>query len=116
MALLLAGIGLYGLMSYSVSQRKRELALRMAVGADGATLIRQVAGEGLKLAMAGLAAGLALALLLTRLLGVLLYRVSPRDPQAFGFALAVLLAAALAASFGPAWRAMRTDPAQILRA
>jgi macrolide transport system ATP-binding/permease protein len=115
LALLLSAIGLYGVMSYAVSQSTRELGLRMALGADASNLLRLVISRGLTLTGAGVLLGAATALALTRLLGNLLYKVSPRDPLAFGSALVVMTTAALAACFLPAWRATRTDPARILR-
>jgi predicted permease len=115
LALLLATIGLYGVMSYAVSQSTRELGLRMALGADASNLLRLVISRGLALTASGLLLGVAAALALTRLLGNLLYNVSPRDPLAFGSALVVMTVAALAACFLPAWRATRTDPARALR-
>jgi predicted permease len=115
LALLLATIGLYGVMSYAVSQSTRELGLRMALGADASNLLRLVISRGLALTAGGLLLGVAAALALTRLLGNLLYNVSPRDPLAFGSALVVMTVAALAACFLPAWRATRTDPARALR-
>jgi predicted permease len=115
LALLLAAIGLYGVMSYAVSQSTRELGLRMALGAGASNLLRLVLSRGLALTGAGVLLGAGTALLLTRLLGNLLYQVSPRDPLAFGSAFAVMTAASLAACFLPAWRATRTDPARALR-
>src|SRR6266436_4020680 len=115
LALLLAAIGLYGVMSYAVSQSTRELGLRMALGADASSLLRLVMSRGLALTAGGVLLGAAVALGLTRLLGNLLYKVSPRDPLAFGSALAVMTIASLAACFLPAWRATRTDPARALR-
>src|SRR5437016_623237 len=115
LALVLAAIGLYGVMSYAVSQSTRELGLRMALGAGTSNLLCLVLSRGLALTGAGLLLGAATALLLTRLLGNLLYKVSPRDPLAFGTAFAVMGVVSLAASFLPAWRATRTDPAQVLR-
>src|SRR5437667_4881113 len=115
LALVLAAIGLYGVMSYAVSQSTRELGLRMALGAGAPNLLRLVLSRGLALTGAGALLGAATALLLTRLLGNLLYKVSPRDPVAFGCAFAVMGVVSLAASFLPAWRATRTDPAQVLR-
>jgi len=115
LALVLAAIGLYGVMSYAVSQSTRELGLRMALGAGASNLLCLVLSRGLALAGAGVLLGAATALLLTRLLGNLLYKVSPRDPLAFGTAFAVMAVVSLAASFLPAWRATRTDPAQVLR-
>jgi len=115
LALLLAAIGLYGVMSYAVSQNTRELGLRMALGADASNLLRLVMSRGLVLTAGGVLLGAAVALALTRLLGNLLYKVSPRDPLVFGSTLAVMTIASLAACFLPAWRATRTDPARALR-
>jgi ABC-type antimicrobial peptide transport system permease subunit len=115
LALLLAGIGLYGVMVSSVAQGTRELALRLALGADGAALCRGVLGRGLGLGLAGTAIGAVAASSLTRLMGYLLYGVSPRDPLVFGAAACVLIATAIVASAVPSWRAMRTDPIVALR-
>ncbi len=115
LAVLLAGVGLYGVMSYSVAQSKRELGLRMALGADGATLLRMVIARGLRLTAAGILLGVAVGFPLTRLLGNLLFKVSPHDPVAFGSALAMMTMIAFAACLMPAWRATRTDPTQVLR-
>jgi macrolide transport system ATP-binding/permease protein len=115
LALLLAAIGLYGVMSYAVSQSARELGLRMALGADESNVWRLVMSRGLGLVAGGVLLGAAVALALTRLLGNLLYKVSPRDPLAFGAAFSVMTIAALAACFLPALRATRTDPARALR-
>jgi macrolide transport system ATP-binding/permease protein len=115
LALLLAAIGLYGVMSYTVSQSTRELGLRMALGAGASNLLRQVLSRGLALTAGGVLLGAVVALALTRLLGNLLYKVSPRDPLAFGSALVVMAVAAVTACFLPAWRATRTDPARALR-
>ena len=115
LALLLAVIGLYGVMAYTVSQSTRELGLRMALGADASNLLRLVISRGLALMAGGALLGAAVALGLMRLLGNLLYHVSPRDPLAFGAAFAVMTIAGLAACFLPAWRATRTDPAEALR-
>jgi predicted permease len=115
LALLLAAIGLYGVMSYAVSQSARELGLRMALGAEASNVWRLVMSRGLGLVAGGVVLGAAVALGLTRLMGNLLYKVSPRDPLAFGAAFAVMTIAALAACFLPALRATRTDPARALR-
>jgi ABC-type antimicrobial peptide transport system permease subunit len=115
LALLLAAIGLYGVMSYAVSQSTRELGLRMALGAGAANVWRLVMSRGLALVTGGVLLGVAAALGLTRLMGNYLFNVSPRDPLAFGVAFAVMTIAALAACFFPAWRATRTDPARVLR-
>jgi macrolide transport system ATP-binding/permease protein len=116
LALLLASIGLYGVMSCTVSQSTRELGLRMALGAGTSNVLRLVLLRGLLLTTTGIIIGIALALLLTRLLGNLLYQVSPRDPLAFAVAFAVMTLASVAACFVPAWRATRIDPIQALRA
>ncbi len=115
LALLLAGVGLYGVMSYAVAQSTRELGLRMALGANAANLLRLVLSRGLRLTIAGVLLGTAAGLVLTRLMGRLLYHVSPHDPLAFGLALAVMTITAVAACLLPAWRAARTDPARVLR-
>src|SRR5580700_8301268 len=116
LALLLASIGLYGVMSCTVSQSTRELGLRMALGAGTSNVLRLVLLRGLVLTTTGMIIGIALALLLTRPLGNLLYQVSPRDPLAFVAAFAVMTLASVAACFLPAWRATRIDPIQALRA
>lgn len=115
LALLLAGIGLYGVMSYTVSQSSRELALRMALGARPADLLRAVMSHGLVLTLSGIALGAVAAMGLTETMAGLLYRMSPRDPLAFGSALAVMIVASLPACFLPAWRAAHADPARVLR-
>jgi predicted permease len=115
LALVLAAIGLYGVMASTVSQSTRELALRMALGADASDLMRLVMSKGLALTAGGMVLGAAAALELTRLLGYLLYEVSPRDPRAFGSAFVVVAVASLAACLLPAWRATRTDPLRALR-
>jgi ABC-type antimicrobial peptide transport system permease subunit len=115
LAVLLASIGLYGVVSYAVSQSTRELGLRMALGARPLDLIRLVMSQGLLLTGVGLALGAAVALSLTRLLGIYLYDVSPRDPLAIGSAAMVMVLIAFAASFAPAWRAVHTDPTKALR-
>jgi macrolide transport system ATP-binding/permease protein len=115
LALLLAVIGLYGVMAYAVSQRTRELGLRMALGAGASNLVQLVLSRGLALMAGGVLLGAAVAVASTRLMGNLLYHVSPRDPRAFGAAFAVMTVATLAACFIPAWRATRTDPAEALR-
>jgi predicted permease len=115
LALVLAAIGLYGVMSYAVSQSTRELGLRMALGAAPSELLRLVVGRGLALTGAGIVLGAIVALGTTRLLGDLLYKVSPRDPVAFCAALVLMAISSAVACFLPAWRATRTDPVQALR-
>jgi putative ABC transport system permease protein len=115
LALLLAAVGLYGVMSYAVARSTRELGLRMALGAGAANLLRLVISRGLRLIATGVLFGMLAALSLTRLLGQLLYKVSPHDPSIFGLAFAVMTAIAILACLLPAWRASQTDPARVLR-
>lgn len=115
LAVLLAAIGLYGVMSYAVSQSARELGVRMALGARAADLLRIVVSQGLGLLGAGVILGGIIACAGTRLLGYLLYKVSPRDPLAFISAFAIMLLASVTACLLPAWRATRTDPVRALR-
>jgi macrolide transport system ATP-binding/permease protein len=115
LALLLAAIGLYGVMAYAVSQSTREFALRMALGAGRADLLRLVMGNGLVLTAGGVALGAIASLGLTRLIGYVLYKVSPRDPLAFALAFGVMTLVSLAACFLPASRAARIDPVRALR-
>jgi ABC-type antimicrobial peptide transport system permease subunit len=112
---LLATVGIYSLIAYSVAERTRELGIRVALGADRASVVRLIVGEGLRLAAVGLAIGLVGAWLLTGTLQTLLYEVSPLDPAVLGgTALAVLAVTALA-SYIPARRALRIDPMTALR-
>jgi predicted permease len=115
LALLLSGVGLYGVMSYAVAQSTRELGLRMALGAGAANVLRLVLSRGMRLTAGGVLFGTVAGLALTKLLGRLLYNVSPHDPLAFGSAFAVMTITAIAACLLPAWRATRTDPARVLR-
>jgi putative ABC transport system permease protein len=114
-AFTLAGVGVFAVLLYTVGRRRREIAIRMAVGARAAQVLRAVVGEGLATAAAGLAAGTALALGLTRYLDSVLYEVSPTDPSAFAAAALGLGAAAMLAAWLPARRALAVDPAGILR-
>jgi ABC-type antimicrobial peptide transport system permease subunit len=115
LALLLAVIGLYGVMAYAVSQSTRELGLRMALGAGALSLVQLVLSRGFALMSGGVLLGAVVAIGFTRLLGKLLYNVSPHDPRAFGVAFGVMTVATLLACLIPAWRATRTDPAEALR-
>jgi ABC-type antimicrobial peptide transport system permease subunit len=115
LALLLAAIGLYGVMSYLVSQSTGELGLRMALGATGSDVLRFVLSHGITLTAIGIGLGAVAALGSTRLLGDLLYRVSPRDPAAFGSALALMILVAIASCLAPGIRAARLDPVRALR-
>lgn len=115
LALALAGVGLYGVLSYSVGLRSREIGVRVALGAKMGSVIWMVVRDGLVLAGIGLAIGLAGALVATRLLQSMLYNVTPTDPLSFGVTAAALLLAALIASWLPARRASRIDPVVTLR-
>ena len=114
-ALLLAVVGIYGVMAYSVTQRTPEFGLRMALGAEPGLLLRSVTGESLSLAVMGGVIGMVTAFGFTRLMSRLLFGVSAHDPATFAGVAAVLAAVALAAAFFPALRAMRVDPATALR-
>jgi putative ABC transport system permease protein len=115
LALALAAVGLYGVISYTVARSTREIGIRMALGASAAGVRGMVVRQGMTLAGIGLAIGLAAALALTRLLESQLYRVSPADPAAYGIAIALLLGSAGLAAWLPARRATRIDPAIALR-
>ena len=115
LALLLASIGLYGVLSYGVTQRAREIGLRMALGASAGAVTRLVIGRGLGLTAIGLAIGLALAALVTRTLGTLLYGMAASDPATFLSVIALLALVSLAACSVPALRAARIDPMSVLR-
>jgi predicted permease len=114
--LLLASLGIYGVISYGVAQREQEIGVRMALGATAAAVRRQVLGETLQLAVAGLGLGLLAALALAQLIAALLYGTSPADPATFGVTAALLLGVAAIAGFVPALRASRVDPMTALRA
>ncbi|HZT32094.1 MAG TPA: ABC transporter permease [Bryobacteraceae bacterium] len=114
-SMLLAGVGLYGVMAYSVSRRTREIGIRMALGADPGGVLRLVMREGLLLALLGIAAGLAIALAATPQIAPLLYQVSPADPVSIAGAALFLIVVAVLASLIPALRATRVDPIRALR-
>ena len=114
-AMVLAAIGLYGVLSYSVAQRLRELAIRSALGAQRSDLVRLILREGLSVTFAGIALGVLGASLLTRLMQDLLFGVTALDGVAFSVAPVILAATSLGACLAPAWRAASTDPATTLR-
>ena len=114
-ALLLASAGVYGTAAHSVSSRKRELGIRLALGASRSTILRRLLGEGLRLAAFGVAAGLAGAILLSRAIASLLYGVKAADPLTIGGSVAILLFTSVLASAIPALHALRYEPAEILR-
>jgi len=115
LALLLAAIGIYGLMSYTVSQRTQEIGLRMALGAQLASVQRMILGQTLKLTLLGLGLGLAGAFVVARFLTSMLFGVGVYDPVTFVGVAALLIAVALMAAYVPARRAMRVDPIVALR-
>ena len=114
-ALLLAAIGIHGVMSYTVAQRTHEIGVRTALGAQSSDILREVLGGAMRFVMLGIAIGIAGAVLMTQTLSHLLTELSPNDPVAFGAAVAVLVSAAIAGSYLPARRAMQVDPAIALR-
>ncbi|HKG96157.1 MAG TPA: ABC transporter permease [Gemmatimonadaceae bacterium] len=114
-ALALAAIGVYGVLSFGVAQRTREIAVRAALGAERGRLLRLVLGGALRVVAAGVAAGLVGAYFLTALVRTMLVDVRPTDPLSFAAATLILVAVGLAAGFVPAWRAARVDPAEALR-
>ena len=114
-ALLLAAVGIYGVISYSTSQRTFEIGMRMALGASRGNVFGLVLGQSLKLVLGGLAVGFAAALALTRMLTAFLYAIRPTDPLTFLAVGALLIAMALIAGYVPARRATRVDPMMALR-
>jgi ABC-type antimicrobial peptide transport system permease subunit len=115
LALLLSSVGIYGVISYLVGQRTREIGIRIALGARRTDVMRLVLGHGLKMACIGVVIGLAASLGLTRLMANMLYGVSPTDPLTFAAVAILLTLVALAACYIPARRAMRVDPIVALR-
>jgi putative ABC transport system permease protein len=114
-ALLLAAVGIYGIMSYTVAQRAHEVGIRMALGARSLDVVRLVLGQSLWLALAGVGAGLVGSLLLTNFLSSLLFNVKATDPATFSLVALILMLVALFASFVPAYRATTVDPVNALR-
>ena len=115
LALVLGAIGVYGVLSYDVTRRVREIGIRMALGAERGSVLRMIVGRAFVLAAIGVVAGGAGAIALSRTLSTLLFGVTPHDPTTFAAAAAVLTIVALAAAAIPAWRAARVNPAAALR-
>ena len=114
-ALLLATLGIYGVISYLVGQRTHELGIRIALGAKRRDVLRLVLNHGMKMALGGVALGLLVALALTRVLTKMVYGVSPTDPATFITLTLLLISVALLACMIPAWRAAKVDPLVALR-
>jgi putative ABC transport system permease protein len=114
-ALLLASLGIYGVISYMVSERTHEIGVRLALGAEHVDVMRMVLSQGLRLALAGAGVGLAGALVVSHMMSSLLYGVGPTDPLTFGGVAAALTVVAIAACYIPARRAIRVDPIVALR-
>jgi ABC-type antimicrobial peptide transport system permease subunit len=114
-ALVLVSVGLYGVIAFFVTRRTQEIGIRMAIGANRSSILRLVVGEGLRLAIAGVAVGVIASLMMARLLSSLLFGVSPADPLTFSAIVLLLVLVTLAACFIPARRAMRVDPVTALR-
>ena len=116
LAMIVAVIGIYGTVSYGVTQRTHEFGVRVALGAQVGDVVRQVLGEGLRTVFVGVGVGIVLALAAGRLMAAMLYGIAPRDPAVLAMVSAALLGAAAVAALVPAWRAARSDPLTALRA
>jgi putative ABC transport system permease protein len=114
-ALFLAALGVYGVLSYAVTQRRREIGIRMALGAERSTVTKLIVGQGLRLAGIGLVIGIAVAMVFARLMESQLFEVTAIDPLTMVTMTFALMGAALLASWLPARRAVRTDPIVALR-
>jgi ABC-type antimicrobial peptide transport system permease subunit len=115
LALLLAAIGTYGILSYSVTERRREIGIHMALGATRGTVLGMVLGQGLRLTAVGLVVGVAASFALTRLLQTQLFNVKPSDPATMSAVVVFIAAVAFVACYLPASRATRVDPMVVLR-
>jgi putative ABC transport system permease protein len=114
-ALLLATVGIYGVIAYSVAQRTQEIGIRMALGAQREDVLKLIVGQGFRLALVGVGLGVAGAVLFARFVRSLLFHVKATDPATFAAVAIVFVAVALGASFVPAWRATKVDPMEALR-
>ena len=115
LAFVLAIVGIYGVMSYAVTQRTHEIGIRMAIGAQPRDVFRMILGQGMFLAIIGMVAGLAGAFALTRLMATMLFTIKPTDPLTFGSVAILLIAVALIACYIPGRRATKVDPVNSLR-
>lgn len=115
LGMLLASVGIYGVMAYMVAQRTSEIGIRMALGAQPRDVLRLVVGQGMRLVVTGIVLGVACSLALSRLMSSLLFEISPTDPMTFVTVSGVLAAVALLAGWLPALRASRIDPVLALR-
>jgi len=115
LALIVAAIGVYGVVAFDVRQRMREMGIRIALGAYAIDVMRHVLGQGTRVVAAGVGVGVLTALAAGKLVASMLYGVTPRDPGSMVIAATVLLSVAIVSSLVPAWRAGRVDPVQVLR-